>query len=96
MPHVKLQDLPTKQNTALEEKQIVFPVKYAKPKLICEIFNISYSTFYRLLKSYENDNLGIEDMYIDISSTLTLVNVEQFEEFLKRKHKNIYKRLKVI
>ena len=80
MPHVKLQDLPTKQNTALEEKQIVFPVKYAKPKLICEIFNISYSTFYRLLKSYE-------DMYIDISSTLTLVNVEQFEKYLKAKHK---------
>lgn len=51
MPHTKLQDLPTKQNTALEEKQIVFPVKYAKPKLICEIFNVSYSTFYRLLKS---------------------------------------------
>ena len=83
MPHVKLQDLPTKQNTALEEKQIVFPVKYAKPKLICEIFNISYSTFYRL----EDDNLDIEDMYIDISSTLTLVNVEQFEKYLKAKHK---------
>ncbi|MCG1354836.1 helix-turn-helix domain-containing protein [Staphylococcus epidermidis] len=87
MPKTKLQDLPTKQNTALEEKQIVFPVKYAKPKLICEIFNISYSTFYRLLKSYEDDNLSIEDMYIDISSTLTLVNVEQFEKYLKAKHK---------
>lgn len=87
MPRTKLQDIPTKQNTALEEKQIVFPVKYAKPKLISEIFNISYSTFYRLLKSYEGDNLGIEDMYIDISSTLTLVNVEQFENYLKAKHK---------
>lgn len=87
MPRTKLQDIPTKQNTALEEKQIVFPVKYVKPKLISEIFNISYSTFYRLLKSYEDDNLGIEDMYIDISSTLTLVNVEQFENYLKAKHK---------
>ena len=87
MPRTKLQDIPTKQNTAFEEKQIVFPVKYAKPKLISEIFNISYSTFYRLLKSYEDDNLGIEDMYIDISSTLTLVNVEQFENYLKAKHK---------
>ncbi|MCG1813708.1 helix-turn-helix domain-containing protein [Staphylococcus epidermidis] len=87
MSRTKLQDLPTKENTALKERQIVFPVKYAKPKLSCEIFNISYSTFYRLLKSYEDDNLGIEDMYIDISSTLTLVNVEQFEKYLKAKHK---------
>lgn len=87
MPHVKLQDLPTKQNTALEEKQIVFPVKYAKPKLLSELFNCSYSTIQRLLISYDEDNLGVESMYFDISSTLTLVNVEKFEEFLKRKHK---------
>ncbi|MBB4833062.1 DeoR/GlpR family transcriptional regulator of sugar metabolism [Staphylococcus hominis] len=87
MPHVKLQDLPTKQNTALEEKQIVFPVKYAKPKLLSELFNCSYSTIRRLLISYDEDNLGVKSMYFDISSTLTLVNVEKFEEFLKRKHK---------
>ena len=87
MPHTKLQDLPTKQNTALEEKQIVFPVKYAKPKLLSELFNCSYSTIRRLLISYDEDNLGVESMYFDISSTLTLVNVEKFEEFLKRKHK---------
>ncbi|MCZ2499415.1 helix-turn-helix domain-containing protein [Xylophilus sp. Kf1] len=78
MPRTKLQDLPTKENTALDEKQIVFPVKYAKPKLLGELFNCSYSTIRRLLISYDEDN---------VSSTLTLVNVEKFEQFLQRKHK---------
>lgn len=87
MSRMKLQDLPTKQNTALEKEQVVFPVKYAKPKLLSELFNCSYSTIRRLLISYDEDNLGVENMYLDISSTLTLVNVEKFERFLQRKHK---------
>lgn len=87
MNRTKLENLPTKQNTALEQEQIVFPVKYAKPKLLSQIFNCSYSTIRRLLISYDNDNLGIENLYMDISSTLTLVNVEKFEQFLQRKHK---------
>lgn len=87
MPRIKLQDLPTKENTALEKGQIVFPIKYAKPKLLGEIFNCSYSTIRRLLISYDGDNLGIDNLYVDISSTLTLVNVKKFEQFLQKKHK---------
>jgi len=87
LPHTKLQGLPNTENTALETKQIVFPVKYAKPKLLSELFGCSYSTIRRLLISYDEDNLGIENLYMDISSTLTLVNVEKFEQFLQKKHK---------
>ncbi|PTI22482.1 pathogenicity island protein [Staphylococcus warneri] len=87
MPRTNFQDLPTKENTVLEHGQIVFPIKYAKPKLLGEIFNCSYSTIRRLLISYDEDDLGIENLYMDISSTLTLVNVEKFEQFLQKKHK---------
>lgn len=87
MPRTNLQDLPTKENTALDQEQIVFPIKYAKPKLLGEIFNCSYSTIRRLLISYDEDDLGIQNLYMDISSTLTLVNVEKFEQFLQKKHK---------
>ncbi|MBJ7884465.1 helix-turn-helix domain-containing protein [Staphylococcus warneri] len=87
MPRTKMRNLPTMENTALAQEQIVFPIKYAKPKLLGEIFNCSYSTIRRLLISYDEDDLGIENLYMDISSTLTLVNVEKFEQFLQKKHK---------
>ncbi|MCD8899430.1 helix-turn-helix domain-containing protein [Staphylococcus gallinarum] len=83
----KLQEEPTKENTVMDEKQIVFPVKYAKPKLLGDIFNVSYSTINRLLKDYDQDSLGIKDLYYSISSTLILINVEKFDEYLAKRHK---------
>lgn len=83
----KLHEDPTKENTALDEKQIVFPVKYAKPKLLGDIFNVSYSTINRLLKDYDQDDLGVADLYYSISSTLILINVEKFDEYLAKRHK---------
>ena len=83
----KLQEEPTKENTVMDEKQIVFPVKYAKPKLLGDIFNVSYSTINRLLKDYDQDDLGITDLYYSISSPLILINVEKFDEYLSKRHK---------
>ncbi|RIM75497.1 helix-turn-helix domain-containing protein [Staphylococcus xylosus] len=83
----KLHEEPTEENTVMDEKQIVFPVKYAKPKLLGDIFNVSYSTINRLLKDYDQDNLGITDLYYSISSTLILINVEKFDEYLAKRHK---------
>lgn len=59
---------------------------YAKPKLLGDLFNCSYSTIYRLLKSYDDNNLGIDNMYLNISGNLTLVNIEKFENYLQKKH----------
>ncbi|WP_204195198.1 helix-turn-helix domain-containing protein [Staphylococcus sp. GFQ9D221P] len=87
MKTYKLNEEPTKENTAMDEKQIVFPVKYAKPKLLGDIFNVSYSTINRLLKDYDQDDLGITDLYYSISSTLIVINVEKFDEYLSKRHK---------
>lgn len=59
---------------------------YAKPKLLGDLFNCSYSTIYRLLKSYDDNNLGVDNMYFNISGNLTLVNIEKFEQYLQKKH----------
>ncbi|MDW4085261.1 helix-turn-helix domain-containing protein [Staphylococcus saprophyticus] len=80
-------EIPTIQNTALQDSKIVFPVKYASPKKLSEIFGMSTSTVYRQLSEYENDNLGINDLYISLSATLKIINVERFEQYLMKKNK---------
>lgn len=87
MPRTKLQQLPTKENVALEPEQVVFRPLYAKPKAISEMFGISSSTTRRIILEYEADHKGIEDMFYSLSSTLTVINIEKFEEYLKKRHK---------
>lgn len=79
--------LPTSENTALSENRVVFPVKYATPKKLSEIFGMSSSTIYRQLKEYEDDDLGVKDLYISLSTTLKVINVEKFEDYLLKKNK---------
>ena len=51
MPHVKLQDLPTKENVVTEPKQVIVKPIMAKPNAIAKLFGISYSSVNRILKN---------------------------------------------
>lgn len=87
MPHVKLQDLPSKENVVTEPTQVVVKPIMAKPNAIAKLFGISYSSVYRILKEYEKDNKGIDDLYYSLSSTMTVISIPRFEEYMKKRHK---------
>ncbi|TXL53059.1 helix-turn-helix domain-containing protein [Staphylococcus aureus] len=62
---------------------------YATPTQIHQLFGVCRSTVYNWLKYYREDNLGVENLYIDYS-TGTLINISKLEEYLIRKHKKWY------
>ncbi|MBS3227798.1 helix-turn-helix domain-containing protein, partial [Staphylococcus aureus] len=55
-----------------------------------QLFGVCRSTVYNWLKYYREDNLGVENLYIDYSATGTLINISKLEEYLIRKHKKWY------
>ncbi|MEJ7448195.1 helix-turn-helix domain-containing protein, partial [Staphylococcus epidermidis] len=63
MSRTKLQDIPTKENTITEPKQVVVKPMFAKPNTLACIFGISYSSVNRILKEWEKDSKGIDDLY---------------------------------
>ncbi|UVD41622.1 hypothetical protein 1PHSA12_0059 [Staphylococcus phage 1PHSA12] len=63
---------------------------YATPTQIHQLFGVCRSTVYNWLKYYREDNLGVENLYIDYSPTGTLINISKLEEYLIRKHKKWY------
>ena len=87
MPHVKLQDLPTKENVVTEPKQVIVKPIMAKPNAIAKLFGISYSSVNRILKEYDKDNKGVEDLYFSLSSTMTVISIDGFKEYLSKRHK---------
>ena len=87
MPRTKLQQLPTKENVALEPEQVVFKPLFARPKSISKMFGISSSTTRRIILEYEKDHKGVKNMFYSLSSTLTVINIEKFEEYLSKRHK---------
>ncbi|EHR80096.1 helix-turn-helix domain-containing protein [Staphylococcus epidermidis] len=87
MAHVKLQDLPTKENVVTEPKQVLVKPIMAKPNAIAKLFGISYSSVNRILKEYDKDNKGIDDLYYSLSSTMTVISITRFEEYMKQRHK---------
>ncbi|MEK1491494.1 helix-turn-helix domain-containing protein, partial [Staphylococcus aureus] len=60
------------------------------PTQIHQLFGVCRSTVYNWLKYYREDNLGVENLYIDYSPTGTLINISKLEEYLIRKHKKWY------
>lgn len=87
MPHTKLQDLPTKENVVTEPNQVVVKPIMAKPNAIAKMFGISYSTVNRILKEYDKDNKGVEGLYYRLSSTMTVISIDGFREYLSKRHK---------
>lgn len=79
MPYVKLQDLPTKENVVTEPTQVVVKPIMAKPNAIAKLFGISYSSVYRILKEYEKDDKGVEDLYYSLSPTMTVISIYGFK-----------------
>lgn len=88
MPHIKLQDLPTKENVVTEPKQIVVKPVMAKPNAIAKMFGVSYSTVNRILKEYDKDNKGVRELYYSLSSTMTVISIDGFREYLSKRHKS--------
>ncbi|MBF9297238.1 MULTISPECIES: helix-turn-helix domain-containing protein [Mammaliicoccus] len=82
-----LKILPNEKNVIVDSEQVVFNPIYAKPGPVGKAFGVSRTTVYNWLKSYEQDNLGIEGLYLDLTPGLTLINIQKLEEFLKKKHK---------
>lgn len=78
---------PNKNNVVVDSGQVVFNPIYAKPGPISKLFGVGRTTVYSWLKSYEQDNLGVEGLYLDLTPGLTLINIQKLEEFLKKKHK---------
>jgi len=88
MPYVNLQNLPTKENVVTEPNQVVVKPIMAKPNAIAKLFGISYSSVNRILKEYDKDNKGIDDLYYSLSSTMTGISIPRFEEYMKQRHKD--------
>ncbi|MEJ7274161.1 helix-turn-helix domain-containing protein, partial [Staphylococcus epidermidis] len=41
----------------------------------------------RILKEYDKDNKGVEDLYYSLSSTMTVISIDGFKEYLSKRHK---------
>ena len=87
MARTKLKDIPTKENTISEPKQVVVKPLFAKPNALASIFGISYSSTNRILKEWEKDPKGVDDLYYSLSSTMTVISIPRFEEYMKKRHK---------
>ncbi|WP_418129170.1 helix-turn-helix domain-containing protein [Staphylococcus sp. HKU1] len=82
----KLQDKATRQNTVLEPEQVIANPIYCAPKAIGELFGFSRSTTSRLLNEYKENDRGVKDMYLSLSSTLVVIKIEKFEQWLRLKN----------
>ncbi|HFQ4779508.1 TPA: helix-turn-helix domain-containing protein [Staphylococcus aureus] len=87
MARTKLKDIQTKENTISEPKQVVVKPLFAKPNALASIFGISYSSTNRILKEWEKDPKGVDDLYYSLSSTMTVISIPRFEEYMKKRHK---------
>lgn len=79
--------IPTKQNSVELEGQVVFYPLYGKPTTIAKVFDVGKSTVYRWLREYDEDNLGVKDLYLNLSSSMTRIDIEKMREYLKLKNK---------
>ncbi|MDW8563862.1 helix-turn-helix domain-containing protein [Staphylococcus shinii] len=83
----KLHEEPTKGNTILETEQVIVKALFAKPHALASIFGISYSSVNRILKEWEKDSKGVDDLYYSLSSTMTVISIPRFEDYMKKRHK---------
>ncbi|OOV36875.1 helix-turn-helix domain-containing protein [Mammaliicoccus sciuri] len=80
-------ELPTKQNTVTDPTQIVVLPIYAKISTLPKLIGISKSSIYRILREYDEESNGIENMYVSLSATLTIVDIKKFQAYLNTRHK---------
>ncbi|HHB9733449.1 TPA: helix-turn-helix domain-containing protein [Staphylococcus aureus] len=87
MSRTKLHDVPAKENTITEPKQVVVNPLFAKPNALASILGISYSSVNRILKEWEKDSKGVDDLYYSLSSSMIVISIPRFEEYMKARHK---------
>lgn len=79
--------MPTKQNTVLEKIQIQdIKPRFAKVSTLTKMYDVSKSSIYRWLNEAEQSGEWPK-LFVEVSSTLSLVNLEEFERLLYSKHK---------
>ncbi|PTE43393.1 helix-turn-helix domain-containing protein [Staphylococcus equorum] len=77
---------PNPENTLIGEEKFVKKL-YAKATHIHTMFDVSRSTVYKWLREYDQDDLGIKNLYIDYSASMTLINIAKLENYLIERHK---------
>lgn len=79
--------LPSPQNTVMDEKEVKeIEPRFAKVVTLAKIYNVSKPTVYRWLKEAEQSEEWSQ-LFINVTSSLTLVNLKEFERFLYSKHR---------
>lgn len=76
-------EIPTRQNTVTSDEQIKVELIYAKVPQLAKLCGMSKSTIYRILDRWEDEPNGIDDMYVSVSSTLKVVEIEKFKTYLR-------------
>lgn len=76
-------EIPTKQNTVTNDEQIKVKPIYAKVPQLAKLCGLSKSSIYRILDRWEDEPNGIEDMFVSISATLKVVEIEKFKDYLR-------------
>ena len=80
-------EIPTKQNTVTDPTQVVVNPIYAKIATLPKLVGISKSSIYRILREYDEEPNGIENMYVSLSATLTIVDIKKFKAYLNTRHR---------
>ncbi|RIM00577.1 helix-turn-helix domain-containing protein [Staphylococcus equorum] len=80
---------PNKANTVNEHAQVAFKPLYARPTALSEVMGISFSTVRRVLLEYEADSdTNIEDLFVYVTETLKVVDIQKFVDYLKEREQN--------
>lgn len=80
---------PNKANTVNERENVTFKPLYARPTALSEVMGISFSTVRRVLLEYEADSdTNVEDLFIYVTETLKVVDIQKFVDYLKEREQN--------
>lgn len=80
---------PNKANTVNERENVTFKPLYARPTALSEVMGISFSTVRRVLLEYEADSdTNVEDLFIYVTKTLKVVDIQKFVDYLKEREQN--------
>ncbi|OEK71092.1 pathogenicity island protein [Staphylococcus equorum] len=83
----EVKQIPTKRNVITDSEQIKVEPIYCKISALPKLIGVSKSTIYRVLKEYDVEPNGVEDLYVSLSATLTIVDIKKFKEYLNTKHR---------
>lgn len=80
-------EIPTKSNVVTDPEQIKVEPIYCKIAALPKLIGISKSSIYRILREYDEEPNGIDDLYVSLSATLTIVDIKKFKAYLKTRHR---------